>query len=190
MPRDKKARANENGDASPQNEVTSPVNGEAPLETSETPLELSLKRVATEFGHTELRGSVPYHGSEHKFSKLIMVNASAIPCSIEKFPPTKDDKGNLACKLSLVHVQYEGFSAAPYILPFGGGKGKTGENAKPLSVMEEAHGGGAPGLRMWPFKKEAVPGSRGARIEVMPPPSISLCRRSLTYRGGCRTSPS
>eukprot|EP00961_Rhodomonas_salina_P001258 17607-Rhodomonas_salina.1 len=172
----KKIRVNEEGDSSP-----SPTGGAS--ESLETTL---LTKYAADFGHCELRACIANTGTDNKNAKLIMMNTSAIPCCAEKCRevgclalfrfnfaganrfrvPVQDEKKSTPVKLTLIHVQAAGFSAAPYAVPFGGGKGKIGENAKPLTAVETIDDGvRRPGLRMWPFKKETMPGNRGPRYD-------------------------
>jgi len=137
----------------------------------------ALRMIRTELGHAELRACIASAGCENKNAKLIMMNSTAIPCCAERC--RDGEKKYTPVKLTLVHVQSAGFSVAPYSVPFGGGKGKVGENPKPLSVVQ---GGAAPALRMWPFKKESVPGSRGARLEVGLPCFACFCSCTAAAR--------
>eukprot|EP00961_Rhodomonas_salina_P182978 2470259-Rhodomonas_salina.1 len=98
-----------------------------------------------------------------------MMNTVPIPCCAERCK--EDEKKSTPVRLTLVHAQAAGFSAAPYAVPFGGGKGKVGDNPKPLTAIEQVDG--RPALRMWPFKKESTPGNRGPRCEV--PPACLCC---------------
>lgn len=132
---------------------------ESPMATDDAQQHTAaLQLITSQLAHAELRACIANAGCENKNAKLIMMNSTAIPCCAERC--REGEKKYTPVRLTLVHVQSAGFSVAPYSVPFGGGKGKVGENAKPLSVVEPG-----PVLRMWPFKKESVPGSRGPRYE-------------------------
>mmetsp|Transcript_30041 Transcript_30041/g.71254 ORF Transcript_30041/g.71254 Transcript_30041/m.71254 type:complete len:504 (+) Transcript_30041:888-2399(+) len=148
----KKARVSEDGASSPGSGEEAPCTPEV------------CELFAADFEHCELRSFVGNSGAENKNAKLIMMNTSAIPCCAEKC--REDEKKSTPVKLTLIHVQAPGFSAAPYAVPFGGGKGKVGDNPKPLTALETVDKSvKANGLRMWPFKKESMPGNRGPRYD-------------------------
>jgi hypothetical protein len=145
----KKSRVNEQGDASPS--PPSPATPEPPAVPER------VAQFGADFAHCELRGFTGSLGAESKNAKLIMMNAAAIPCCPEKCHA--DEKKSTPVKMTVVACHSAGFSVAPYVVPFGGGKGKPGDHPKPLTALEDG------ALRMWPFKSEAVPGSRGPRYD-------------------------
>lgn len=158
MPGNKKSKIHENGTSSVQN---------SPQESSGSEPFCPTNEFIEAWSHCSLKGFIGNAGNEKKNSTVIMMNLTSIPCCVEK---CRDNDKVTALKLAVIHIQAPGFSKAPYTLPFGGGKGKLGEDAKPLSVICDvpAISGDSEivkGLRLWPFKKEAVPGSRGPRYE-------------------------
>ena len=147
------------GDSSPTSAATAMV-PDSPTTTEATAMDVDAGRVLMfggDFTHCELRGFTGSTGADNKNAKLIMMNASAIPCCPEKC--NADEKKSTPVKMTVVACHSPGFSVAPYVVPFGGGKGKPGDQPKPLTMVEDG------ALRMWPFKSETVPGSRGPRYD-------------------------
>lgn len=165
----KKMKINEEGASLPCESGGSPEPvAELTRDTSSaTAADVVTPKFANDWQHCSLGGFVGNVGVEDKNPKFIMMNLSPIPCCAEK---CRDGDKCSAVRIAVIHAHSAGFSKAPYTLPFGGGKGKLGENPKPLSELIdvpsiEDSSVMMKGMRMWPFKKEAVPGSRGVCLD-------------------------
>jgi hypothetical protein len=105
----KKARADEEGNSSP-----------GAMSTEEDAGGAGAALFGGDFAHCELRGFTGSLGADNKNAKLIMMNAAAIPCCAERCHA--DEKKSTPVKMTVLACHSPGFSVAPYVVPFGGGK--------------------------------------------------------------------